>query len=89
MNSNRGLNVYERSTMEARYIIENGATIRQTAKNFHLSKSTIYRDVTSILQVESPQLFEEIHKILKHNKEMAHVRGGEATKSKYRSNKRK
>jgi putative DeoR family transcriptional regulator (stage III sporulation protein D) len=51
----------------AEYIIENKATVRQTAKNFGVSKSTVHKDITERLEKISPSLFEKAEKVLKKN----------------------
>lgn len=73
----------------AEYIIENKATVRQTAKNFGVSKSTVHKDITERLEKISPSLFEKAEKVLKKNKEERHIRGGNATKEKYLKTKSK
>ena len=65
------------------YIIENQATVRQTAKQFGVSKSTIHKDVTDRLIQVNPQLAREARKVLDYNKQERHIRGGLATREKY------
>lgn len=67
----------------AEYIVENKATVRQTAKVFGISKSTVHKDVTQRLQNISPGLASEARKVLDVNKSERHIRGGLATKHKY------
>ena len=67
----------------ASYIIENNATVRQTAKQFGISKSTVHKDVTERLLQINPALAAEARKILDINKSERHIRGGMATKEKY------
>lgn len=67
----------------AEYIVENKATVRQTAKVFGISKSTVHKDVTQRLQNISPGLANEARKVLDVNKSERHIRGGLATKNKY------
>ncbi len=67
----------------AYYIIENKATVRQTAKKFGMSKSTIHKDVTERLLQINPALAGEARKVLDQNKSERHIRGGLATKEKY------
>ena len=67
----------------ASYIIENNATVRQTAKQFGISKSTVHKDVTERLLQINPTLAAEARKILDINKSERHIRGGMATKEKY------
>ncbi len=76
-------NVEERAVELARYIIENKATVRSTAKRFAVSKSTVHKDVSQRLQKLNPALYRETKKILEINKAQRHIRGGLATKNKY------
>ncbi len=75
--------IEERAVGIASYIIENNATVRQTAKQFGISKSTVHKDVTERLLQINPALAEEARKILDINKSERHIRGGMATKEKY------
>lgn len=69
----------------ARYIIESQATIRKTASVFGVSKSTIHKDMTERLPKINPQIAEEAKTILNLNKSERHIRGGKATKMKYKT----
>lgn len=75
----------ERSRAEilGQYIIEHGATVRETAGRFGISKSTVHKDVTVELRPINGPLFAAVQTILQKNKEERHLRGGEATKRKY------
>ena len=73
----------ERAVAAAEYIIENKTTVRQTAKRFGVSKSTVHKDVSERLAQISPALFAEAKSVLEQNKRERHLRGGEATKQKY------
>ena len=73
----------ERVIESAIYIIEHNATVRQTAKQFGVSKSTVHKDVTDRLIQINPALAGEARKILDVNKEERHIRGGLATREKY------
>ena len=75
--------IAERAVEIACYIIENQATVRQTAKQFGVSKSTIHKDVTDRLTQVNPQLAREARKVLDYNKQERHIRGGLATREKY------
>ena len=75
--------IEERAVEIAHYIIETKATVRQTAKKFGISKSTVHKDVTERLEVINPGLAEEIRKVLDVNKAERHLRGGMATREKY------
>lgn len=66
-----------------KYIIDNNATVRQTAIAFGMSKSTVHIDVTKRLSNISPNLAKQVDKVLQQNKSMRHIRGGQATKEKY------
>lgn len=71
----------------ADYIIETGFTVRQTAQVFGVSKSTVHKDVTERLPQINTNLAGEVRKILEKNKAERHLRGGEATRRKYLSEK--
>lgn len=68
----------------AKYIIESKATIRRTAKVFGVSKSTIHKDMTERLPIINPQIANEAKTILDLNKSERHIRGGRATRMKYK-----
>ncbi len=76
--------INERAVILGEYISSTGATVRETAKKFHMSKSTVHKDVTQRLLYENPQLFETVKVVLERNKEERHIRGGMATRRKYR-----
>lgn len=76
-----------RVTEEARYIAETGATVRDTAKVFHFSKSTVHKDITERLYYIDRALFKEVKKVLRKNLDERHIRGGLATREKYRKAK--
>ena len=75
--------IEERVLLIARYIIDNNATVRQAAKHFGISKSTIHKDATERLEQINPSLALETRKVLNVNKSERHIRGGLATKEKY------
>lgn len=75
--------IVERATEIANYIIENNATVRQTAKEFGISKSTVHKDVTERLLQINPSLAAQARKVLDLNKSERHIRGGLATREKY------
>jgi putative DeoR family transcriptional regulator (stage III sporulation protein D) len=66
------------------YILETQATVRQAALVFQVSKSTVHKDMTERLPSLSKKLAREIRIILDHNKAERHLRGGEATRKKYK-----
>lgn len=67
----------------AEYIVENNATVRQTAKKFGISKSTVHKDVTDRLIRINPEMAKKAGAVLAVNKSERHIRGGQATKEKY------
>ena len=67
----------------ANYMIENNPTVRQAAKNFGISKSTVHKDVTERLEQVNPALAAEARKVIDVNTSERHIRGGMATKEKY------
>lgn len=75
--------IEERAVDIANYIIEHNATVRQTAKQFGISKSTVHKDVAERLLQINPTLAGEARKVLDVNKSERHIRGGLATKEKY------
>ena len=75
--------IEQRAIEIANYIIETNATVRQTAKQFGISKSTVHKDVTDRLLLINPSLAAQARKILDVNKSERHIRGGLATKKKY------
>lgn len=75
--------IEERAVEIANYIIENEATVRQAAKAFSVSKSTIHKDITDRLEEINPNLATQARKVLDQNKSERHIRGGLATKAKY------
>ena len=73
----------ERAVMLGQYIVEHGTTVRQTAANFCVSKSTVHKDVTERLKKLNSALYAEVARVLEKNKAERHIRGGMATKRKY------
>lgn len=76
-------NVEDRSVVLGRYIAETGGTVRSTAKQFGISKSTVHKDVTERLQRVNHALYLDVKKVLEQNKRERHIRGGIATKEKF------
>ena len=74
----------ERSELFASFIIDNDATVRQAAHHFGISKSTVHKDLVCKLKYINPALYKEVKKVLDKNKAERHIRGGEATKRKYK-----
>lgn len=77
--------IEERTVTIAKYIIEKKTTVRETAKRFGVSKSTVHKDITERLESLNPVLAEEVKNVLDKNKSERHIRGGMATKLKYES----
>jgi putative DeoR family transcriptional regulator, stage III sporulation protein D len=76
--------VEERAVELGEYIIQNKATVRSTAKKFGVSKSTVHKDVAQRLKTIDPQLHKKVKIILEYNKSQRHIRGGIATRLKYK-----
>ena len=75
--------IEKRVRREAEYITETGATVREAAKHFSVSKSTVHKDVAERLCSIDRQLFEEVRKVLDKNLSERHIRGGMATRKKF------
>lgn len=76
--------VEERAVELAEYMIESGATVRRAAKKFGISKSTVHKDVSERLKYIDPQLHKQVKDVLEVNKSQRHIRGGLATRKKYK-----
>ena len=77
-------NIEERACDLAVYIIENKATVRAAAKQFGISKSTVHKDLTERLKTVNPALYKQVRELLDINKAERHIRGGMATRRKYK-----
>lgn len=77
--------IEERVLELAHYIINTNSTVRSTAKKFRVSKSTVHKDVTERLLEINPGLASEVKEVLENNKAERHLRGGMATREKYKS----
>jgi putative DeoR family transcriptional regulator (stage III sporulation protein D) len=80
------LNSYEekqRCEIIADYMLEKGTTVRQAAAFFGISKSTVHKDLTTVLRHQNHALFLQVKQLLEKNKQERHFRGGEATRQKY------
>ena len=75
----------ERARELAEWIIENRATVRAAAQRFGVSKSTVHKDMTERLLLVDRLLYEKVRLILEQNKAERHIRGGDATRRKYKS----
>lgn len=76
-------NQKERILSEAMYMLDKKATLRQTAKKFGVSKSTVHKDMAERLYYIDEKLYINVRKLLSYNLANRHIRGGEATKKKY------
>lgn len=76
--------IEERAVQLAEYIIAHKATVRSAAKHFGVSKSTVHKDITDRLETIDRELFQRTKRILDQNKAERHIRGGLATRKKYR-----
>lgn len=76
--------IEERTAQIAEYIVEYRSTVRAAAKKFGISKSTVHKDITERLKKINKELYIKIREILDINKAERHLRGGEATKKKYK-----
>ena len=74
---------YERCEALALYMIDNNSTVRSTAAYFGISKSTVHKDLTSVLPKVNRALYLRVKDVLESNKAERHFRGGEATRKKY------
>ena len=75
--------IEERAVEIANYIIQYNATVRQAAKKYGISKSTVHKDCTERLEQVNPTLAAEVRKVLDVNKSERHIRGGLDKKKKY------
>ena len=74
----------ERAAAQALYLIENRTTVRAAAKKFGISKSTVHKDLSERLPVYNRTLYLQVKEILEENKAQRHIRGGLATRRKYK-----
>ena len=77
-------NIEERACDLALYIIENKTTVRAAARQFDISKSTVHKDLSERLAVINPALYQQVKAVLEENKAERHIRGGIATRRKYK-----
>ena len=75
--------IRKRSRELAVYIIETGATVRTAASHFGVSKSTVHKDCQRMKAID-PRLYEGVRNVLEENKRQRHIRGGDATRRKYK-----
>jgi putative DeoR family transcriptional regulator (stage III sporulation protein D) len=76
--------IEERACDLALYIIENKATVRMAAKRFSISKSTVHKDLSQRLPAFNKPLYLQVKEVLEQNKAERHIRGGIATRRKYK-----
>lgn len=76
--------IEERAIKCAEYIVSTGCTVRACSAHFSISKSTVHKDVSERLKYINAELFEQVRTILDVNLQERHIRGGIATKEKYR-----
>lgn len=76
--------IEERACELAVYMIETGATVRAAAQHFGISKSTVHKDLTQRLKSYDQGLYLQVRKVLEVNKQERHIRGGMATRRKYK-----
>ncbi len=77
-------NIEERACRLAVYMIENRATVRAAAKAFGISKSTVHKDISERLESCDRALYLQVKELLENNKAERHIRGGAATRKKYK-----
>ncbi len=76
--------IEDRTIALANYIIENKCTVRKAAKQFGISKSTVHKDVSERLKYSNMNLYNQVKEVLEINKQERHIRGGLATRKKYK-----
>ncbi|MTI93998.1 MAG: sporulation transcriptional regulator SpoIIID [Firmicutes bacterium] len=76
--------IWQRVLDIANHVLSTGDTVRSVAESFGVSKSTVHKDLTERLQQINPGLAEQVRQVLENNKAERHLRGGEATRKKYR-----
>ena len=74
----------DRAEVLGQYIMDTGATVRATAKVFKISKSTVHKDVTERLLHINREMYKQVNEVLQKNKSERHIRGGLATRRKYK-----
>lgn len=77
--------IKERTIKIGRHVVETRKTVRTIAKEFGVSKSTVHKDLTERLPEINPKLAQEVKEILEYHKAIRHLRGGEATRKKYKT----
>jgi len=77
--------IEERCMLLARYILRTGATVRQAAGHFGMSKSSVHKDVHERLLLVHPGLYEEVKRVLDYHHAVRHIRGGQATRRRWKN----
>lgn len=77
------MSINERVLQETEFILKTGYTIREIAKRFKVSKSTVHKDLNDRLKKIDKEKYEKVKKILNYHIDIRHIRGGESTKNKY------
>lgn len=75
--------IEERAVAVAKFIVSSNSTVRETARRFGISKSTVHKDITDRVEKIDPELARSVRKVLEVNKAERHIRGGLATREKY------
>ena len=76
--------IEDRACQLAVYMIETGATVRSAARHFGISKSTVHKDISHRLPQYNRTLYQQVRQVLDVNKQQRHIRGGMATRRKYK-----
>jgi len=76
--------VENRAIEVGKFITKNQSTVRKTAKNFGISKSTVHKDISERLKKINPSLYLKVKNVMENNKAIRHIRGGMATKNKFK-----
>jgi putative DeoR family transcriptional regulator (stage III sporulation protein D) len=76
--------IKERALRIGEYVLESRKTVRKIAKEFGVSKSTVHKDLTERLPEINPELANQVKHVLEYHKSIRHLRGGEATRKKYK-----
>lgn len=76
--------IEERCVTIGQYIADTGGTVRAAARHFGVSKSSVHKDMDERLPRLNQTLASQVREVLKYNKSVRHLRGGEATRQKYR-----
>lgn len=75
--------IIERVIEEGKYILDTGKTVREIARDFGISKSTIHKDLRDRLLLIDMEMYEKVSKILQYHMDVRHIRGGESTRRKF------